>query len=180
MHTTRQLAQRLEVNPQTIRRWSDTYQQHMSADSQRADSRQYSDDDLLLLWSVSRWRALGYSIDEIGQRLAQGERTSEPPPQAVDTDNQPQRAVTVTESVHTAALAEIRRLEADRDRLTVEAEANRQAITELNDRIAELRYQVGVLEGDLRNRPGLRFWLLVVAVAVVLTAIGAALLVGQG
>lgn len=182
MHTTKDIAVRLDINPQTVRRWARQYADYMSDGSQHADALQFSDDDLLVLWSVRRWRQLGYSLGDIADRLGQGERVSEPPPEAPASDAPP-RAVMVPEGVHTAALAEVRRLEADRERLIIERdraveqrESDRQTLSDqirgLEREIGELRGKLAVLETD---RQPASWWLnrAVVAVlaAVVLTVI---------
>lgn len=182
MHTTRQVADRLGMNPQTIRRWSDQYQAHMSAESRRADQRQYTDDDLVLLWSVKRWREFGYSLEEIEQRIEAGERTSEPPPDPPADSDQHRQPVTVPEAQHTAALAEIRRLNADVERLLIERDEaaskldrergdwsteRAHVVANYNSRINDLERQIGRLEGQLSDRRPAEYWLRWLAVAVV-------------
>jgi DNA-binding transcriptional MerR regulator len=186
MHSTTELSTRLGVNAATIRRWSDEYQQHMSADSHTGDARQYTDDDLLVLWSVRRWRQLGYSLDDIRSRLADGQRASEPLPSAPTSDEVP-RALMIPESVHTVALAEIKRLEADRDRLQIERdlaiEKRDEAASTLNGRInalereiGELRGKLGVIESERRPASWWLRWLAIAVVAAVLVTAAVAVL----
>src|SRR5690606_22330490 len=185
MHTTKDIAARLGVNAQTVRRWAETYQRHMSANL-TGDAFQYTDDDLLLLWSVRRWRQLGYSLSEIEQRLSAGERTTDELPVGPVADDAPPRAIMVPEGVHTAALAEIRRLEGERERLLIErdhaVEQREQDVSRLNDQIRGLEREIGELRGKLESLPPLRFWLAVMGVAIVVTVVimMAAWIVGQG
>lgn len=189
MHTTTDISTRLGVNAATIRRWADQYEQYMSAESHTGDARQYSDDDLLLLWSIRRWRQLGYALPEIGERLAKGERTTDeiPPLESVE----PPKAVMVSESVHTAALAEIRRLDGERARLLIERDAATVKNETLNERIAGLEREIGELQGTLKERPAVehwidrldnerRKWLIALAAAVILAVVATAILLLAG
>ena len=183
MHTTKDLSERLGVNAQTVRRWAAQYSTHLNGE-RTGDSFSFSDDDLLLLWSVRRWRQLGYSLEDIGDRLAAGERTSEPPPSAQTTD-EPPRALMIPEAQFTAALAEIKRLETDRERLLIERDqavgkldderaawlADRhQVVSDLNTRINGLEREIGELRGKLTvvesERRPVTFWLIVLALAI--------------
>jgi DNA-binding transcriptional MerR regulator len=184
MHTTKDIAKRLGVNAQTVRRWSSQYDDHLTGE-RTGDSFTYTDDDFLLLWSVRRWRQLGYSLEDIRERLAQGERISEPPPEA-PTSDEPPRALMIPESQFTAALAEIKRLEADRERLVIERDNalakldsertawlddRNQVVSDLNGRINGLEREIGELRGKLAvvesERRPVMFWLIVLAVAII-------------
>lgn len=185
MHTTKDIASRLGVNAQTVRRWSELYADHLTGE-RSGDAWQFSDDDLLLLWSVRRWRQLGYSLDDIAQRVRQGERTTDAIPAGESADDNPPRALMVTEGVHTAALAEVRRLEGERERLLIERDHAIQGRELLNDQIRGLERELGVLRGKLdileSERRPLAFWLVTLALAVTITGliILGALLVGRG
>lgn len=182
MQTTREIAERLGVNPQTIRRWSDQYETEMSSESRRADQRMYTEDDLLLLWSVKRWRELGYSLDNITQRIEAGERTTEPPPEEAITSEKHLKPVLVPEAQHATALAEIRQLSAQIQRLQTDrddaiskldkerTEWNKErahVVANYNSQINDLQRQIGRLEGQLGDRRPADYWLRRLAVAVV-------------
>lgn len=178
MHTTKDIAQRLDINPQTVRRWSDIYHAHISFSAFTADQRQYTDDDLLVLWSVRRWRQLGLSLDDIGDRLASGQRASEAPPEPPAGDRR--RVEMVPAAVHSAALAELRQLEHERDRLLAERDSARVEAGKFADRIVELERAIGEARGRLQiveaERQPAAYWLRWLAVAVVLALVlGAAL-----
>lgn len=173
MHTTRDIAQRLDINAQTVRRWSEQFSDHLSGE-RSGDAWQFTDDDLLLLWSVRRWRQLGYSHADIAQRIGQGERVSEPLPDAPASD-EPARALLIPEAQFTAALAEIKRLEGERERLLIErdrAAAGRDDLTQqirgLERELGELRGKLAILEDE--RRP-LAFWLITLALAVAVTGL---------
>lgn len=178
MQTTKEVSQRLGVNVQTIRRWSDEYRDYMSESAHNGDKRTYTDDDLLLLWSIRRWRQLGLSLPEISERLTKGERTNDGlPPLATD---EPPKAVMVSETVHTAALAEIHRLEADRDRLLAERDSALVDKQVFSERITALEREIGRLQGTLAERQSTRFWLIALAAAVAITVIVTAILLLAG
>lgn len=178
MHTTKDIAQRLEINPQTVRRWADMYHAHISSSAFTADQRLFTDDDLLALWSVRRWRQLGLSLDEIGDRLASGQRASEPPPEPPDGDRR--RVEVVPAAVHSAVLAELRQLEHERDRLLSERDTARIEAGKFADRIVELERAIGEARGRLQivesERQPAAYWLKLLALAVLgALALGAVL-----
>lgn len=186
MHTTKDIADRLEVNAQTIRRWSQQFADHLSDGARNKDALQFTDDDLLTLWSIRRWRQLGYSLDEIGSRLTSGQRVSEDLPDAADQDGPDRRAIMIPEAQFTGALAEIRRLEGERERLLIERdraidqrETDRQVMT---DRITALEREIGALQGKLTvieaDRQPASYWLTRIAVAVLFTVIAVAVIAG--
>lgn len=186
MHTTKDIAARLGVNAQTIRRWADLYRQHLTGEL-TGDSFAFSDDDLLLLWSVRRWRQLGYSLGDIADRLAAGQRTGDALPPVATDPGEPPRAILVPEGVHTAALAEIKRLEGERERLLIERDNALADRETLNQQIRGLEREIGELRGKLaiveHERRPLAFWLVTLALAVSITALvilGALMLAGAG
>lgn len=192
MHTTKAIADRLEVNAQTIRRWCSQYADYLSDNTRNKDALQFTDDDLVVLWSIRRWRQLGYSLDDIGDRLAAGQRVSEDMPQTADDSSSEHRAIMIPEAQFTAALAEIRRLEGERERLVIERdkalalrESERDNLTgrieALTSELAELRGRLAVIETD--RRPA-SYWLtrlvLAVLAAVVLVVIVAVVVLMVG
>ena len=110
MYGSVQIGKHLGVSDATIRNWSSEFAAYLSPGSQTAapgEVRTFTQDDLTILETVAALRRQNLSYDDIGQRLAAGERVEiDAPP--IDVKPGQETAVTIAAFQQTLATYENR------------------------------------------------------------------------
>lgn len=200
---TGEIARRLDVHQNTVRNWADLYGDFLTPNATAA-RRRFTADDLRVLSTVSELRTQGLSFEQIREALAAGKRIEDVPGLPTPEEVEARRSVgLVPVSERDRALDEVKRrleeiemLKGQVSRLIAERDAlldkysdeirrlgsdHTGQVQALNARISALEREAGELRGKLESRPGVRFWLLVLAgvVAVAVVVVVIVLVVGR-
>lgn len=172
------MARRLDIHPNTVRRWAIEYKSHFSPGA-IGKRRIFTDDDLRVLATIAAYRDQGISPAEVERMLAAGQRVENIPPPVTEAEEAARRNVRlVPVAQYERALDRIQQLENELDRLTAERDSaalDQQAITA---RIETLQRELGTLQGQVAERQPAAYWLKLLALAVLgALALGAALAV---
>jgi DNA-binding transcriptional MerR regulator len=142
------LAERLEVNSDTIRRWANTYQQYLSAGANpaRGKTRSFSEDDARVLLLVATLRNSGVDHDDIETRLKEHKadnwmRLPELPSEWGLADETVPLGVAVSKASDLAQIAVLRS----------ELETTRTALIAAESRLEELETELAVATGENEN-----------------------------
>lgn len=170
------MARRLDIHPNTVRRWAIEYNSHFSPGA-TGKRRYFTDEDLRVLATITAYRDQGISPAEVERMLAAGQRVENIPPPVTEEEEAARRDVRlVPVAQYERALDRIQALENELDRLTAErdnATLDQQAVTA---RIEALQREIGILQGQVSERQPAAYWLRLLAVAILLAlALGAVL-----
>lgn len=187
-----EIAKRLGVTTDVVRYAANTYSEQLSASAGgqvKGATRQFSDHDCQVIASILYWRDQGLPPDDIIGMLLTADLQPCPEPPDPAAEHARQSVALVAQPEYARALDKIQELQADlvaaRQERSAALETWQTDVTRLNDRIADLEHKLGSAEGELeslkavyqppeywltRERNAARFWLLIVGIAVVLTA----------
>lgn len=170
------IARRLDIHPNTVRRWADEYSAHFSA-SAAGNRRRFTEDDLRVLATIASYRDQGISPAEVGRMLAAGQRVDKIPAPVTAEEEAARRDVRlVPVAQYERALDRIQALENEIDRITTERDRATLDQQTANQRIEALQREIGTLQGQVSERQPAAYWLRLLAVAVLIAlALGAAL-----
>lgn len=179
-YKTGPVAKALKVHENTIRDWSDKYQDLLSP---RATSgrRKFTPDDLLLLATINDLRDKGLSFDAIRDALEAGQRIDKAPDVPTAADIQARQKVDIIRIPRDTYILELERyqlrieaLEAEITRLQGELEGTSTGRDTLQVQVTELTGQLEGAKARLeiiqQERPTSRYWLAVI-VAIAASAV---------
>lgn len=169
------LARRFNVHANTVRDWSDRYSDLLSPRATAA-KRTYTLDDALVLSTVASMRDVGLTFEAIRDALDNGQRVD-----AIPDAPTPEESA-ARESMALVPLPELERALDNVQQLTGELERARQALAQsesnreaLQERVIDLTGQLAAAKARVdvieRERPTARYWLTVLAGAVVVVAL---------
>lgn len=196
-----EIARALNVNPNTIRSWADTYGEFLS-NRATAAKRTYTPDDFLVLSTIAELRKSGLSFDAIRDALRNGQRIDTPPdvPTAQEVERKEQEGI-VLQSEHDGVKVQLEQekeyrhylenqlaiVTSKRDelqqRLETETSDIRQAwrteVDTLNKQVIDLTGQLEAAKAQVtiiqQERQPAAYWLrvivVIVAIAILLTII---------
>jgi len=168
-YKTGEIADLLDVHPNTVRSYADQYAEHLS-EYATAARRRYTYDDALVLMTVVQERNKGLTPDQILEVLDQGTRVDELPDDTDDTTSDviPVQVVSLQTKIERLGV-ELTRARADLD-TALDDNAG------LRDRVIRLERDLGEATGKLEiisaERKPSQYWLIIVAIAVLVTAVG--------
>lgn len=194
--TTGQLADRLKVSRETIRNYASEFADYLSPEAVGVAAnakRRYSDKDALTLATIARLRANGQNYESIRGALDNGQLLEALPPVPSEAEKEARENVAlVVRPEYERVLdrvgqleGELENLRAERDRAIATWQGD---VTRLNERIAILEREKGLIEGELTalkaERLPIRTTLQIAAVItigmLVLVLIAVVLLAGRG
>lgn len=146
---TGEVAERLGVSDNTIRNWSREYIGYLSeqgAGRQLGATREFTQEDVLVLATIAEYRRTGLTHEQISALLDEGKRTNLIPPPVAASEERVRESVELT----TRDQAEIEILQAQLNMLQVQFANNLQeredaikAEREALQRIDELHHELG-------------------------------------
>jgi DNA-binding transcriptional MerR regulator len=174
-HKTGDLARRFDLHTNTIRSWADTYERFLSPGS-RAAKRKFSTEDALVLATVAQLRKDGIPTPQIIEALAAGKRADHLPPLSTPEEEAARQSIALVPFTDLELAQErVTTLETQLARIIAERDAARLAhntdVGALNEQISSLQHELGVAQGQLRERRSSGFWLAVVAGVAVLSVV---------
>lgn len=149
MFTTSGIQRLYDVSPQTVRNWTNEFAQYlsMSATPKAGQRRQYTLEDLTVFTLVKDMTDKGFTYEEIGVSLGNGDRGEVPEGAQKSDDDDPLNNASPEEVARTLAL--IRERDTALGRIEELMKENRNKddhIVSLNDQISQLNREIGRLE----------------------------------
>lgn len=188
LHKAGELAKRFDVHSNTIRGWSDDFEEFMTPNAvgrSPGAKRRFTHADALVLATIADMRNDGISFDDIRAALERGKRVDVLPALPTEAEEEARQNVKLVPlPEYQRALDEVKRLAAQVDDLRVErdlAMAKRQeGVAELNEQIRTLERDLGTAQGQLRTVRYAVIAVVVTAVAVLIVAVAVIFAVSGG
>jgi len=164
MYKAGDLAHRLDIHPNTIRNWADSYAQFMSEHAlgkANAARRRFTEHDALVLATIADLRAKGLTPEQIVESLNAGQLIDRLPDLPTEEEEEARKSVSLVPlATLQRALDQVRVLESEIDRVRHERdlalEQRDRSVAELTQHVAALREQLGRAEGRLESADQLR------------------------
>lgn len=171
------VAKRLRNHPNTVRSWSDQYQDYLSTGA-TGKSREYTESDVQVLATVRDMRSKGFNHAEIAAALKAGQLIDDVPEiETPEVEHARQQVSLVPMAQLERAFDQIKLLQVEIDRIREERDKAQIDKDKANEKIQHLEHELGIAKGRVQN---IIFSIIAVIIAVVITVVIALVLVGAG